>query len=366
MTTTSLAPRHVRPTRGMCTRAAVAGTLLVAAMTLLGGPAPRVLAQQPAASGSDLEVVRIRPDFYMIAGVGGNIAVQIGPIGVVLVDTGSGEASDDVLAAIRMRTDRPIRYIINTSADPDHVGGNEMLSKAGATILGGSRGNASFTEDIASANDLNGGLASVLAHEAVLARMSRPSGQPSTLWPSKVYSGWAYSMALNGDGIQVFHQPNAHSDGDSIVLFRRADVIVSGDIVDIERFPVIDVEAGGSIQGEIEALNNLLELIVAPFPLTWQHAGSYVIPGHGRPLDYSDVEDYRDMVVIVRNIVADMVERGMTLAQIQAADPTKAYRGRYGATTGSWTTEMFVEAVFLGLVAEKGAATAPASNQSTR
>ena len=364
MTITS--PRHVTSTRDKCTRAAVAGTLLVAVVTLLGGPAPRVLAQQSVAAGSDLEVLQIRPGFYMIAGAGGNIAMQIGPIGVVLVDTGSAEASDDVLAAIGMLTDRPIRYIINTSADPDHVGGNETLSKAGLTILGGSRGNASFTEDIASALDLNNGLASVFAHEEVLARMSQPSGQPSALWPSKVYSGRAYSMALNGDGIQVFHQPNAHSDGDSIVLFRRADVVVSGDIVDIERFPVIDVEAGGSIQGEIEALNNLLDLIVPPFPLTWQHAGSYVIPGHGRPLDYSDVEDYRDMVVIMRNVIADMVERGMTLEQIKAADPTKAYRGRYGAATGSWTTDMFVEAVVHGLNAEKGAATAPASNQSTR
>jgi glyoxylase-like metal-dependent hydrolase (beta-lactamase superfamily II) len=309
-----------------------------------------------------LDVVRIRPDFYMIAGAGGNIAVQIGPIGVVLVDTGSTEMADEVLSTIKTLTDLPIRYIVSTSADPDHVGGNETLARAGVTILGGARGNASFTEDMAKAYDLNGGLASVFAHEEVLARMSRPPARPAGLWPSKVYSGTLYSMALNGDTIQVFHQPAAHTDGDSVVLFRRADVVVSGDVVDIGRFPVIDIAAGGSIQGEIDALNRLLDLVVPPFPLTWQGAGTFVIPGHGRPLDYSDVEEYRDMVVIMRDVIDDMAGRGMTLEQVKAANPTKAYRGRYGADDGPWTTDMFVEAVFKGVTTQKRDRMSPNSN----
>jgi cyclase len=357
-----LSPQRTTPAFGYRRIVAGVGLLGVAAVLGIGGPAPRALAQQPALTEGGLEVVQIRPDFYMIVGAGGNVAVQIGPIGVVLVDAGSAVAADTLLATIKTLTDRPIRYIISTSAEPDHVGGNEKLSKAGVTILGGARGNASFTEDVTRAIDLNGGLASVLAHEEVLARMSRPPGQPSALWPSKVYSGRHYSMALNGDGIQVFHQPAAHSDGDSVVLFRRADVVVAGDIVDINRFPVIDVEAGGSIQGEIDALNHLLELVIPPFPLTWQAAGSFVIPGHGRPLDYSDVEEYRDMVVILRDVIDDMVGRGLTLAQVKAADPTKAYRGRYGADAGPWTTDMFVEAVFKGLTSQTSDRLLPKSN----
>ena len=355
--------RELQKLRSKWRRMATVLSLLgIAAMLEIGTSTTRALAQQSSPTDSTLQVVQVRPGFYMIAGAGGNIAVQIGPIGVVLVDTGSAQAADKVLTTIRTLTDLPIRYIISTSADPDHVGGNEKLSNAGVTILGGSRGNASFTEDVTKSLDLNGGLASVFAHEAVLARMSRPPGQPSGLWPSKVYAGKGYSMALNGDGIQVFHAPAAHSDGDSVVFFRRADVIVSGDVVDIDRFPVIDVEAGGSIQGEIDALNHLLEVVIPPFPLTWQAAGSFVVPGHGRPLDYSDVEEYRDMVVIMRDVIADMIGRGMTLAQVKAADPTKAYRGRYGADAGPWTTDMFVEAVFKGLTSENSDRSVPKSN----
>jgi glyoxylase-like metal-dependent hydrolase (beta-lactamase superfamily II) len=340
--------------------AACIGLTIAAVMGGRGETVMPVLAQQPAPAAGELESVQIRPNVYMVAGAGANVAVHVGPIGLVIVDTGSLQSADRLLAAIRKLSGLPIRYIFNTSADPDHVGGNATLSKAGVTILGGSRGNASFTDEVSKAFDLNYGLASVFAHEEVLARMSRSAAFDEALWPTKVYTR-AYSMALNGEGIQILHNPAAHSDGDSTVLFRRADVIVSGDIVDIERFPVIDIAAGGSIQGEIDALNRLLELIVPPFPLTWQAAGSMVIPGHGRPLDYSDVEEYRDMVVIVRDIIDDMIGRGMTLAQIKAADPTKAFRRRYGADAGSWTTDMFVEAVFKGSNAHTRGRTTPAS-----
>jgi glyoxylase-like metal-dependent hydrolase (beta-lactamase superfamily II) len=156
-------------------------------------------------------------------------------------------------------------------------------------------------------------------------------------------------MYLNGDGIQVIHAPAAHSDGDSIVFFRRADVIVSGDILDTTRFPVIDVAKGGSIQGEIDALNRLLEMMIPPFPLRWRDERTYVIPGHGFVADYGDVVEYRNVVTIVHDRVADMVLRGMALEQVKAADPAKGFRARYGSDSGQWTTDMFVEAVFKGL-----------------
>ena len=304
-------------------------------------------ASQQSADG--LDVVQVRPDFYMIAGAGGNVAVQIGPAGVILVDTGSAPMADAVLAAVKRLTDRPIRYVVNTSADADHVGGNDKLSKAGQTILG-HQGSSGVSEEVYT----SGGAASVLAHENVFTSMSAPGSPfPFAAQPTKTYTGRSYPMYLNGEGIQVIHMPAAHSDGDSIVFFRRADVIVSGDIIDTARFPRIDVAKGGSIQGEIAALNGLLEMMIPPFPLRWRDERTYLIPGHGFVADYGDVVEYRNVVTIVRDRIADMIGKGMTLEQVKAADPTKGFRRRYGSESGQWTTDMFVEAVFNGLSGKK-------------
>jgi cyclase len=306
---------------------------------LSGAPLARTSQQ----GGGALDVVQVRPDFYMIAGAGGNVAVQLGPAGVVLVDSGSAQMADAMLAAINRLTDRPIRYVINTSADADHVGGNDRLSKAGQTILG-HQGSSGVSEEVYT----SGGVAGVLAHENVFTSMSAPGSPfPFAAQPTKTYTGRSYPMYLNGDGIQVRHMPAAHSDGDSIVFFRRADVIVSGDILDTTRFPVIDVGKGGSIQGEIDALNGILDIMIPPFPLRWREERTYVIPGHGFVADYGDVVEYRNVVTIVRDRIADMVAKGMTLEQVKAADPAKGFRARYGSDTGA--TDRFVEAVFNGL-----------------
>jgi cyclase len=314
-----------------------------------------VSAQQPQGGGEDLEVVQVRPNVYLIAGAGGNITVQIGPLGAVLINAGSEQMSDKVLAAVKSLTTLPIRYIIDTSIDADFVGGNAKLSKAGVTILSGAVGQVGVTEDVIT----NGGAASVLAHENVLIRMSAPTGQvspfPEALWPSKTYSfKRGYAMYLNGEGIQVLHLPEAHTDGDSIVFFRRSDVIVAGDIYDTTRFPVIDLEKGGSIQGEIAALNRLLDLTIPPVPFPWHEDRTLLIPGHGRICDASDLVEYRDMVTIIRDNVQDLINNGMTLDQAKKADPAKAYRRRYGSDTGSWTTDMFIEAVYKSLTERKG------------
>jgi cyclase len=326
---------------------AVACLLVAVFCVAVGGKA--VLTGASQQSSADLDVVPVRSDFYMIAGAGGNVAVQIGPAGVILVDTGSAPMADAVLAAIRRLTDRPIRYVITTSADVDHVGGNDKLSKAGQTILG-HQGSSGVSEEVYT----SGGAASVLAHENVFTSMSAPGSPfPFAAQPTKTYAGRSYPMYLNGDGIQVIHMPAAHSDGDSIVFFRRADVIVSGDIVDTTRFPRIDVAKGGSIQGEIAALNGLLEMMIPPFPLRWRDERTYLIPGHGFIADYGDVVEYRNVVTIVSDRIADMVAKGMTLEQVKAADPAKGFRKRYGSDSGVWTTDMFVEAVFNGLSGRK-------------
>jgi cyclase len=187
-------------------------------------------------------------------------------------------------------------------------------------------------------------------------RMSAPTGQkspyPSEAWPSETFSNEQKAMYMNGEAVITMHQPAAHSDGDSFVLFRRSDVIAAGDILDTTRFPMIDVAHGGSIQGEIDALNRLIAMTVPPVPWVWREGGTYVIPGHGRICEQSDVVEYRDMVTILRDIIRDMIKRGMTLEQVQAADPTKPYY-QYGSKTGPWTTDMFVEAVYKSLTAKK-------------
>ena len=326
------------------------GIVSVVLLLSVSGPARIGHAQQ----STELEVLRIRPNFYFIAGAGANISVQIGSDGIVLVDGGTQDASDRVLRAIRALSEEPIRYIINTSADPDHVTGNGKLSKAGRSIfaagtepLGGEFGKAMT----------NGYAASVLAPDSVLLRMSAPTGKaapfPGEMWPTETFSEKRKYIYLNHEGIEIFRQPAAHSDADSIVFFRGSDVIAAGDVLDTTRFPVIDMERGGSIQGEIEALNHVIELAVRPIPFVFQEGGTYVIPGHGRVFDHTDVVEYRDMIVIIRDVIQDMIQRGMTLGQIKEASPAKPYEPRYGSKTGSWTTNDFVEAVYKSLTGKK-------------
>jgi cyclase len=293
------------------------------------------LAAQPA-PGTSLEVLQLRPNFYMIA-AGGNIAFQVGSDGVVVVDSGSASNADAVVAAIKKVTTQPIRYVINTSADPDHVGGNAAVAKAGQTL---------FTQGA----DFLGGGASILSVEQVLTRMSGPSGKtspfPVAAWPTETFNQARKYMYLNGEGIEVFHEPAAHTDGDTIVFFRRTDVVVAGDVFDTRRFPVIDVAKGGSIQGEIAALQKLVDTAIPSVPIVSREEGTLIIPGHGRICDQLDVVEYRDMVTIIRDRIRDLKKQGLTLEQIKAASPARGYTRRYGSDTGSWTTNDFVEAVY--------------------
>ena len=317
-------------------------------LTLLACAAIPIHAAEP--DPSDLDVVRVRPNFYMIAGAGANIGVQIGSDGVVLVNAGTEAASARVLAAIKKLTDLPIRYVIDTNADPDFVGGNGKLAKAGQTIFTNVLGNPAL-----SAAMTNGGAAAILAHDSVLTRMSVPSGKtaayPDDALPTEAFYPKRQTLRMNDEGIEVLYQPAAHSNADSFVFFRGSDVVVAGDILDKTRFPVIDIANGGSIQGEIDALNKLIDLAIAPTPFIYKGVGTYVIPGHGRLCEQMEVVDYRDMVVIVRDVVADMIKQGMTLDQIKAASPAKPYETQYGKQEGS--TNAFVEAIYKSLTAKK-------------
>jgi cyclase len=297
-----------------------------------------------------LDVVKVRPNFYMIAGAGGNIGVQIGQDGVVLVDGGAAAASDRVLAAIKKLTDLPIRYIINTGSDADHVAGNGNLAKAGLTIFTNAIGNAGLAGAMT-----NNGAAAILAHESILRRMSAPTGKPAPYpaeaLPTEAFYRNRWYLRMNDEPIEVLYQPAAHSDSDSFVFFRKSDVVAAGDVLDTTKFPVIDVARGGSVQGEIDALNKLIELAIPPGPFIYEGIGTYVIPGHGRVCEQLDVVDYRDMVVIVRDVIQDMIHRDMTLDQIKAASPAKPYETEYGTQPGS--TDAFVESIYKSLTTKK-------------
>ena len=304
-------------------------------------------AQAPA---DGLHILQLRPNFYMIAGAGANIGVQIGDDGVVVVDAGSSARAAAVVAAIKRITPRPIRYVIDTNGDPDHVGGNEAIAKAGQTLFTGG-GGAGIGADFL------GGAASILSYETVLGRMSAPTGQsspfPAAAWPSETFHQPRKYLYLNGEGIEVLHQPAAHTNGDVFVFFRRSDVVVAGDVLDTTRFPVIDVARGGSVDGVIAALNRLVDLAIPSVPIVSREEGTLVIPGHGRVCDQLDVVEYRDMVTIIRDRVRDLIKAGRTLEQIKAASPARGYVRRYGADSGSWTTNDFIEAVYRSLAQVK-------------
>jgi glyoxylase-like metal-dependent hydrolase (beta-lactamase superfamily II) len=321
--------------------------LIVAALLWAVCAGPSLRGAQ--ADDGGLDVVKVRKNFYMIAGAGGNIGVQIGSDGIVLVNSGTAAASDQVLAALKKLTDLPIRYIINVDADADFVSGNDKLSRAGYTIFTNALGNPAVVQAMT-----NGGGASILAHDSVLRRMSSVKNAYSTgSLPSEAFFTPRKALRMNDEGIEVLYQPAAHSDADSFVLFRGSDVVVAGDVIDMNRFPMIDLANGGSIQGEIDALNRLIDLTIAPTPFIYKDVGTYVIPGHGRLSEQMEVVDYRDMVVLVRDVVADLIAQGKTLDQIKAARPALPYETRYGANTGTWTTNAFVEAIYKSLTSAK-------------
>lgn len=297
------------------------------------------------AQDSEVHVWPVQGDIYMIVGVGGNVTVQAGKDGVLVVDTGLASMSDKTLAAIKSISNGPIRYVINTHYHPDHTGGNEKIRLAGSTIVG-----ANVTGDIKDA----GVGAQVISHINVLNRMSAPTGvqapSPEGGWPTDTFLSDQKKLYFNGEGIDILHQPAAHTDGDSIVFFRRSDVIATGDIFTTTAYPIIDLAAGGSIQGTIDALQKIVDLII---PVYGQEGGTMVVPGHGRLCDFGDVLNFREMTIIIRDRVRDMIKKGMTLEQVKAARPTQDYDPLYGSSTGFWTTDKFVEAVYKSLKGEK-------------
>jgi cyclase len=281
----------------------------------------------PNPASTEVHVVPVQKSVYVLASAAGNVAVQIGEDGVVLVDTGSAPMVQKLFAAIRTLSPKPIHTIVNTHLHADHTGGNQALIKLGA-------GGPQAPRVMAQENVFNRMMAAAVAAD---------SGIPAAALPMNAYFTPTRDFFLNGEAIVLHHVPAAHTDGDTLVHFRGSDVVSTGDVFTPDLYPVIDLENGGSVNGEIAALNRILEVTV---PAKFQEGGTYVIPGHGRICDEAEVVEYRDMVTIIRDRVADLVKKGLTLQQVKAARPSRDYDAEYGADTGFWTTEMFVEAVY--------------------
>jgi cyclase len=316
------------------------------------GTPQRVAAPAPQQNFDNVQIdaVKVTDNIYMLVGAGGNVTVQFGPEGVLVVDTSFAPMSGKILSVIKKLSDQPIRYVIDTHVHDDHIGGNEPIAKAGRTRAGGNV-----------VGDLGAGAtsqAAVIAHENVLNRMSMPApgqpGVPSGAWPTETFIGNKWEMIFNNEAVQVIHEPDAHTDGDSLVMFRRNDVIATGDLFTTVMYPFIDDANGGTINGYINSMNAILDLAVFN---NVNEGGTLLIPGHGRLSDKQDLIEYRDMVTIIRDRIKEYVKRGLTLEQVKAKKPTLDWDRRYG--DGFIKPDAFVEVIYKQMAADK-AASAPA------
>jgi glyoxylase-like metal-dependent hydrolase (beta-lactamase superfamily II) len=248
--------------------------------------------------------------------------------------------ADKLVAEIKkLAGNKPIRWIVNTQLDPDHTGGNAKVAEAGESIIAG---NFAGQAGQAAAN-----FAKVLTHENVEARLVKVQpALPTQALPTDTFFTDEFEMHFNGEAVQFFHVPNAHTDGDVMVFFRKSDVLVAGDAFNTLTFPVVDMEDGGSLNGVVKTLNQILDITV---PEDKQEGGTYVIPGHGRLTDEADVVEYRDMMTIIRDRIRNAIDKGMTLEQVKAARLVRDYEGRYGAARGAATADALVETAYRSL-----------------
>jgi hypothetical protein len=359
-----------------------AASLKVPSSRTAVSPDKKIADQSP--KDGQVHVLPVQGNIYMLVADGTNITASIGPQGVLLVNTGSAQMTEKLQAAVNQLASavaaapttnncagpncpgiaygwsspfintiigsptppKPLRYIINTSDAAENIGGNEKFATSGFFPRGGGLGGATGV----------GRTASVVAHENVLNRMTASAGKPGAIperaWPTDTYFDELFKLPeyFNGEAVIVYHEAAANTDADSIVFFRHSEVISAGNIFSTVSYPMIDLEKGGSVNGVINGLNHILDLAVAEYR---SQGGTWIIPSHGRLSDTGDVASYRNMLVMIRDRVQDMVKKGMTLEQVKAARPTMDFDGRYGSNTGSWTTAMFVEAVYRSLKEKK-------------
>ncbi|HUU96512.1 MAG TPA: MBL fold metallo-hydrolase [Phycisphaerae bacterium] len=294
---------------------------VIAALLTVGG----LVTQLPAQERPEIEVrtVQLAENVYMLAGAGGNLALSAGDHGALLVDSEYAQLTEKVTAAVKEVCETPIRFVINTHWHFDHVGGNEAFTKAGALIV---------------------------AHENVRKRMSSAQvlepmerqvpPSPAAALPVITYAD-ALTFHWNGDQVQVIHVEPAHTDGDSLVYFRKANVLHMGDVWFNGMYPFIDVNAGGSIDGMVKAAERGLALA---------NDKTKIIPGHGPLSNVKELREYRDMLATVRDRVRPMVREGKSREEVIAAKPTKDLDEKWGR--GGFGPDMWVGIVYDGMSKE--------------
>ena len=327
-----------------------AGIVLSAVCMLLAASSGRAVAAEDAAT---VEVVPVRPGkVFMLTAQGINVTVQTGPAGSVVVDPGPASSAQAVLAAIRKITPVPIRFLIDTSGDLELIGATRTVAAAGQSLLVLNGLDSAIAR---SANIRSGSGAAIIARQGVLTQMLSQPGVDYSALPSETFTRPEYNFYLNGP-VAVIWQPAAHSSGDAVVRFERSDVVATGAIFDQTHFPVIDLKNGGTIQGEINAMDEVINsLAFARTPVGSNDGGTLVIPVRGPLSDLDGVVSYRDMVATVVARVQYYIDRGRSFRQIVAADPAQGYHTRYGSDTGSWTTADFIDAVYKSLMDERKA-----------
>lgn len=295
---------HVQRLRRLIT--AAAGVVAIVASTA-------VRAQETDWAGIEIRTVSVADGVYMLMGRGGNIGLSVGSDGAFLIDDQFAPLTAKITAAVAALTPEPVRFVLNTHWHGDHTGGNENLGSAGALIV---------------------------AHDNVRQRMNpeefrdlvgRSNQAPPTALPVITFSN-EISFHWNGEHLRVIHQPRAHTDGDAVIVFTRANVVHMGDLFFNGRYPFVDLESGGGVQGVIHAANAVLAL-----------AGpdTKIIPGHGELAGPAELLAYRDMLVGVRDRVSELKREGMTEDQVVAAAPTRAFDAAFGQNA-----EGFVRAVY--------------------
>lgn len=336
---------------------------MLTALVSLSLAATAALAQTPSDAASDSAVNAddgqihsqfVQGNVWLMAGEPGmsNVAVQLANEGVLVVDTGTRAMADKLLARIQQvaaehaGSEGPpeIRLIIDTDSNTDHIGGNDLIAKGGRTIIAGNFARDAQSQGLQSAATIIANV-NLLAH-LVAYNAQAPQDQQVTL-PENAVDADVYDTHFDGEALQLFHPHAAVSDDDTMVLFRRSDVIAAGDVVNMTGYPHINVAQGGTIDGELVALNKIIELAV---PEDKQQGGTMIIPGHGRLCDQSDVVHYKNVMTIIRNRVQHYKNQGKTLQQVLALKPSGDYDERWG-TNPDWTPQDFVEAIYRTLPA---------------
>jgi glyoxylase-like metal-dependent hydrolase (beta-lactamase superfamily II) len=364
--------------RAVLEKNAPVNTLTVPVSKSANDVAKRIAEQSPR--DGQVHVMPVQGNVYMLIADGMNITASVGRDGIAIVNTGSAQMTDKVLTALSElakqvvsapaantcfgancpgmpswsspyfnavvaspRPARPIRYVINTSAAPEHVAGNEKLAaSANFRRAGGAAGFGGAARDIGTA-------ATIVAHDGVLTAMSTPADKaaaaPEAAWPVDTFFDDFHKLSeyVNGEPVILYHAKAANTDADSFVFFRHSEVIAAGNLFSTISYPLIDTTKGGTIQGVIDGLNRILDLSVAEYR---SQGGTWIVPGRGRLSDTADVASYRNMLVMIRDRIRDLKKQGRTLEQVKTARPTLDFDGRYGSTTGPWTTSMFIEAVY--------------------